>query len=641
MAATSNLMLAWDAVIEECTLSGGAWSTGLPLSYLLTRQLDQKARSVNADSRGTRIYITAPSSITVAVAALLGGNFSSAAQWRLRGFAADPKPTVEGAFVVPALPASFSFSRGSVGRNFDSTGANVSTASGTHRINYDRTTHRARGVLIEGSTTNYILQCRNSTGWTLTNGTLGTAVGIDGVAASCMLLTATSANCTLVRSASLAGAVGGAYVLSFWVWGVTLTGSIKLTIDNFATETTVTAAVGAWTRVSVSGTYVSGNVGIKLTASGDSIRVDFGQFEPNGTAAPTSEILTTTTTVVRNNDSLSIADVSAAGLTQASMTMALRFRLTRLPEPGGSNVLGLSGGGTHFIGIQMDTGGLIHAQVINAGVTQASIAGPTMAVGDYLTVAMTWATNNVRVSFNGGAVSADTSATIPPSVALSATGNNGVALELERLQLFNGQLSDADLVAIAGGGEDMCQVAADDSGLVDAWPAAYLASTTSRRRARAKTPAFHKPATPYTRQWFRLDITDEANSAGFAEFGYLGLFWSAFQPEHNVEVGVGVGFRSRSSSVETDSGAEYDEIRPNPRELAFSFPALSDEEAWNEVFELLQTEGDTGMVLASLNPTDTKNTPRQTFIAKLIQLPKLAAIARGLWGAAFIAKERL
>lgn len=635
-----NLTMVFPNRTSQPTVSGGGWSTGLlSLQALRTRQVRHVARTLNADPRHSFFYLDAGAAIACGMAVLAGHNLETAHTWRLRGYAADPRAQFEASFCWPGLPAGFTFSRGSAGRYFGADGLNSSAGNNTLRVTHDPSTLRARGALIELGATNYLQYCRAPTGWTVTGGSLTqVATGIDGVTNSALLLTASAAPCTMKRTPSAAPA-GGA-VLSVWVFGVVVTGAVSLSIDDFATSTNVTVTVGQWVRVSIHGTYGAAAVGIRLANSGDSVRLDFFQHEQALANAPSSEILTTAASAARSADVLSIANVTALGITPSSATMVARLRVTRIPTSE-DNVLGLAFSSTDFIGLSITAAAVAHARVFRASANEAHIAGPTLAVGDYITVAMTWANNNVRVSFNGGAVATDTSATMPTVTAFQAICTNGSAFELERLAFWNGQLPDADLVYLSGQGENVSRPPDHDSGSVAAWPAAYVSGTTAEQRAGMRGNAIYRPGTPQTYRYWRIDLAGEGHAATYLQLGRV-LMGDAWEVAENPAYGeLSLGIESRDLVGESDGGSEYFTPRLSPRVARYPLRLMQESEALGQALEMQRQLGTSGELFWLWDPADTRWLPLRSFLGRMRTLSPLEASIYGRYATAFEVKELL
>lgn len=161
------------------------------------------------------------------------------------------------------------------------------------------------GVLLEDTRTNVALWNRDlsNAAWTKTNTTaVKTQTGIDGVASSASLLTATAANGTCLQAIVLASS---ARYQSAYVKRVTGSGVVNMTTDNGATWTAVTVT-SAWTRVTIpTQTLVNPTVGFRIVTNADAIAIDYVQNE-NG-VLQTSPIATTTLAVARSADALSFA----------------------------------------------------------------------------------------------------------------------------------------------------------------------------------------------------------------------------------------------------------------------------------------------------------------------------------------------
>ena len=130
--------------------------------------------------------------------------------------------------------------------------------------------------------------------------TVTKATGLDGIANTATTLTATAADAIILQPISLASA---ARCASAYVKRKTGTGTISFTQDG-TNWTDITAQINSstWSRVQITSTLANPSVGFKIGTSGDAIDVDCVQNEAGAVA--TSPIVTTTSTVSRNGDSL-------------------------------------------------------------------------------------------------------------------------------------------------------------------------------------------------------------------------------------------------------------------------------------------------------------------------------------------------
>ena len=161
------------------------------------------------------------------------------------------------------------------------------------------------GYLAEGQRTNSCLQARDLTNasWTKTNTTPAKdQVGIDGVTNSASSLVATAGNGTATQAITILSA---AKTFSVWLKRITGTGAIQISLDNFSTNTDITALINSttWTLVQMTQTLANPTVGLNIVTNGDKIAVDMAQLE-DASAFASTPIPTTTVAVTRNADVL-------------------------------------------------------------------------------------------------------------------------------------------------------------------------------------------------------------------------------------------------------------------------------------------------------------------------------------------------
>lgn len=233
---------------------------------------------------------------------------------------------------APLVGGSATFTRATTAWTKLSTGLWASIASGTARSAYLGMTTAVGaygGYLSEGARTNSCLQSRDLTNASWTKTTLTTAktsTGIDGVTNSCTRCTASAGNGQATQAIVLASA---AKTFSVWIKRVTGTGIVQISLDNFATNTDVTALINSstFTLVQMAQTLANPTVGIRLVTNTDAIDVDVAQLE-DGVIIASTPIPTTTIAVTRNADlltyTLSGNFDGTAGSVYAEMTTAQR-----------------------------------------------------------------------------------------------------------------------------------------------------------------------------------------------------------------------------------------------------------------------------------------------------------------------------
>jgi hypothetical protein len=348
-----------------------------------------------------------------------------------------------------ALDPRITFTRASAGWFFNSAGNLTEAATNEPRFDYDPATLQARGLLIEGSSSNIALHSRDFTqaAWSKTNITAALDVtGITGVANSASRLTATAGNGTALQTITSASAL---HVSSFFARRITGTGTVEITQDNGVTWTAITI-IAAWQRFNVPAATVTNPViGFRLGTNGDVIAVDVAQCEVR--PSPSSPIITTSAAVTRANEPASITTLSpwfnptegtmfveclpidAAQtanpfmITSGVSTNEYRFRFS---------------GSTFGAAIQDSVGGVTFSYT-------PATSGNIIYKG-----ALAYAANNSAAAVNGVASATDTTVTLPTglNVARIGVGTNGVASFMNgwisRIAYYPSRLSNATLQAL-------------------------------------------------------------------------------------------------------------------------------------------------------------------------------------------------
>lgn len=637
----ANVRFCYPNRAAGATYSGQGWVGTLPLQHLTTRQLSQVARSHPTPL--ATVYATFGAATEVAVAALAGHNLSTAGQWRVRGYSTDPRPYVDRSaqaatldlrFADGVLPSGITCTRASVATYFDSTGLLQTAAADTARITHDPATGACLGLLVEPAATNALQWCRDLSNawWTKTNMTAAlTATGIDGVPNSATRLTAAAGNATVTRASITSNR------FSLFARRVSGTGAVQISTDNFATSTTITLT-SSWQRFDVGG-VTSNTLGVRIVTSGDVIEVDYLQAESGSVGAPTSPIYTTGGTATRQADSITYTPSVTIPLTAGTLVAQARYLGTS--SPSGAQWLRLrDSGDTNAVRLTSDSVRNVIAEYIAGGAAQCSLTtgGTQPVVGALFGVAVSWAANDYRASRSGSTAVTDGAGSVSSNSVSSILFVAPTAMPhtVARLTVLPAASSSADVQTLS---TELAEPAAGyDSGWLDAWPAEWVAATTAEQRAGARGLALHVPASAQSWRYWRLDLRDLTRS--YVELGrvFLGGAWS---PDTGLVYGVQLGYESRASTVETDSGAEYHVERPNPRVLRGTLEALTDEEAMAQVLELQRQLGTTGELLVMLRPGDRTRQPVHTWLGRLRTLQPAVASGYRRWSAPIEIRELL
>ena len=258
------------------------------------------------------------------------------------------------------------------------------------------------GYLSEPTETNYLRYSRNMTQtgyWTAVNVTTAlTQTGIDGLANSASLLTASSAAGTVLQTVTQ---TSQSATYTAYVKRVTGTGTI--TIQQGATTLDITSSINSstWTRVALNASVLNPVVGFIIATSGDAIAVDYNQLEIF--AGYTMPILTTTATASRSGDSLGPTGVSKGR--QGSFTLEYTPEETitaGTTSSYGEN--GIIGFGTSFRNFELYNGYLaMYADASLARVSSPAWSPVTANTVYYLGSSWSYPKNTMKNFLNGTA----------------------------------------------------------------------------------------------------------------------------------------------------------------------------------------------------------------------------------------------
>lgn len=295
----------------------------------------------------------------------------------------------------------------------------------------------AYGLRSEAAATNLALRSRDLTqaAWTATNATTAkTATGIDGVANSASVVTATDANATVLQAITHASEER---TLSIYLKRRTGTGTVETTIDGGSTWVARTLTTD-WQRFTTTATLANPSVGIRIVTSGDAVDVDGVQVETGALA--TSPIFTFGATATRAADTLVIPDTTPAFIGQAAGTLVADY----VPTVASSAMVASLNDATANERVLLSNDGVL--TVTDGGAAQATPDGGTPTVSVRNRIGAAYAVDDFAVSLNGGAIVADTSGTLPATTRLTlGTGLNG---SVTRIRVTNRRLPDGTLQSL-------------------------------------------------------------------------------------------------------------------------------------------------------------------------------------------------
>lgn len=359
----------------------------------------------------------------------------------------DTTASVVGGWPFSAPVASFS--RASVAWTRKADGFWTQVGTGVARSYYLANGVYA-GFLSEQAITNRCLWSRDFTNvaWTTSGITaLKNQIGLDNVPSSCSLLTASSANGTILQSITNGLATR---TFSIFIKRVTGNGAIAVTLDNGSTWTDVTSLISSdgFFQVSAAQALANPTVGIRISVSGDAIAVDMAQEETG--SGCTTPMPTTSSAVTRNTDSLQYTLGNWFNYTEGSMTMSVApYAIIFNAERAFCTIHDT----TVNERIQLECPSNTYnadLRVVDGGVTQATVT-PTgvMSQSSITKVGAAWGTNNFQCSLARVLAGPDTSGSLPTPTTICIGGRlSGSASfygSLKDFKFFNYRLGDPQL----------------------------------------------------------------------------------------------------------------------------------------------------------------------------------------------------
>lgn len=633
--------IAFPNRFDGTTLSGGNWTTGLPSERLLTKQIADVARTINARPRSSYLWVTMSEAKEAGICALVGSNITTAGEIRLRGYTNDPRPALDIDFTNATLDSRITFTRTSSGTYVDEDG--LLQTAGNNVARFEWLNGVCLGLLIEESRTNIVLHNSDLTNaaWTKTSmSTSKTATGPDGQANSATICTAAAGNATVLQSITSASATRAT---TAYVRRRTGTGTVEMT-QNGGTLWTAIAVTAGWTRVSIpSATITNPSVGFRIVTNGDAIDVAYVQCETG--ALPTSAIATTTVSATRQADVASITGADFTDFyTPNAGTFTVGFQVSGA-QAGVRSVISALQDSNNYIGMQIANGSLDVSFVVQqgGGGAEASLINQAITANTPHRISGAFAPDDFAASLDGGAVDTDTSGpTLPAPSTLylgrSPSGTvylNGI---IDSVSFHPARRSNADLQALAS---DDWSVAADyDSGAVDAWDSTYLAATTAEARDGLRNTPTIIPTSPQTYRYWRIDIDDDTNTDGYIELGrvFMGSLW---QPGINMVYGASLHYEPRDQVSETRSGAEYFDELNGYRVARFRLQAATEGEAVLTLMRMQRQLGSSGELFFVWDDDDTTYAPERTFLGRMRALSPITAARWSEFEAEFDIKELL
>lgn len=168
----------------------------------------------------------------------------------------------------------------------------------------------------------------------------------------------------------------------------------------------------------------------------------------------------------------------------------------------------------------------------------------------------------------------------------------------------------------------------------------YWAGTFTQEETEGQTPVSSRilPEPVEARYW-RFDIIDTQNDAGFVEIGRLFIGDAFLQPRVNYAYGGSLGYETKTVVDESLGGSEFFDPREQLRVMRFDLQFLGDQEGFARALELTRRAGIHKEVFVVADPDDDEYGPQRNFLGRLRQLNPLEQAMFQLNSMAFEIKE--
>jgi hypothetical protein len=354
-------------------------------------------------------------------------------------------------FVAEDSTMRFTVSRNTTATRVNSSGLIESVASGVPRI--DWLGQSCPALLVEASGQNQALWSRDlsvSGTWAASGITaVRNAVGADGAASGATTLTSTAASATITQNISHASQ---SRIFSAYMRRVSGTGQIQLTTNGGTNWQTVTLTSAFAPFNSGAQTVASGQVGIRMIASGDVIEVDFTQAEVG--PVPTSPITTTIAAVSRAADVISASGALVSGLigqTEGTIYAEVDYKSIATTK----SIIAINDGtSNNRIQVRFASTTVFNLRIVIGGVDNDYnvTISPALSASGSFKVALAYKQNDYVLAVNGSLYASTASRNVPACTNL-ILGNSGFTSEFlnDRLRaaaLYTTRLTDAQLAEL-------------------------------------------------------------------------------------------------------------------------------------------------------------------------------------------------
>lgn len=151
---------------------------------------------------------------------------------------------------------------------------------------------------------------------------------------------------------------------------------------------------------------------------------------------------------------------------------------------------------------------------------------------------------------------------------------------------------------------------------------AFAAGVTEASRSGMRWNFVHALSTATAAPYWRIEIVDSSNPAGFVSAGRLMAATKVWQPTRNMNLGSAIGWESNAENLKALSGAEFSTAAEPNRVLRIKFDGIPNAEMLANAFDLQRVVA-TGVrreVMVQIDPADGEQSVRRSFFGRVREL---------------------
>tara|TARA_R110002096_G_scaffold172484_2_gene346170 strand:- start:4017 stop:4823 length:807 start_codon:yes stop_codon:yes gene_type:complete len=147
-------------------------------------------------------------------------------------------------------------------------------------------------------------------------------------------------------------------------------------------------------------------------------------------------------------------------------------------------------------------------------------------------------------------------------------------------------------------------------------------------------------SSPETYQWWRIDVSDLSNPDNYFQVGrlYIDNAWQ-LPANKNIEYGWELRFIDPATKSRSKAGQLYAESAQRWRQIIMSINFQSEDEMYDNVYELIRRRGISKDIFVIRDPDATKHLIRQSIYGQLAQMPPIANTRTNIFRSRFIIEE--